>query len=125
MTAYGINDSGQITGVGLYDGQLTAFCAHRSAVGPAGIARGPGAEELLVLGAGLALIAFSRPRGELALVSTGLGLRSQTPAAAAGVRIAAGLAAEQAKHGPDGLAATWRDAGAGTTPHTAEITDRP
>ncbi len=62
LDAYGINDSGQITGQGLYDGQLTAFVLTDPPSGPAGIAAVPEPSQLLLLGAGLALLVFTRPR---------------------------------------------------------------
>jgi probable HAF family extracellular repeat protein len=62
MAAYGINDSGQITGVGLYDGQLTAFLLTDPAPGPAGVTVTPEPSELWIVGAALAFLALVRPR---------------------------------------------------------------
>lgn len=55
--AYAINDAGQITGTGLYDGVLTAFVLTDP---PASV---PEPSELLILGLGLALMAGLRIRG--------------------------------------------------------------
>jgi probable HAF family extracellular repeat protein len=56
LAAYGINASGQITGEGLYDGQLSAFVLTDPPAGPAGISPAPEPNELWILGAGLLLI---------------------------------------------------------------------
>jgi probable HAF family extracellular repeat protein len=66
LEAYGINASGQITGEGLYDGQLSAFLLTDPPAGPFGIAAVPEPGELLILGAALGLIAMVRPRRALA-----------------------------------------------------------
>jgi probable HAF family extracellular repeat protein len=55
--AFGINDSGQITGMGLYDGQASAFLMTDP---PAAI---PEPSENLVVAAGLGLVALWRRRG--------------------------------------------------------------
>jgi probable HAF family extracellular repeat protein len=62
LQAYGINASGQITGVGLYDGQLSAFLLTDPPAGPVGIAAVPEPREILILGASMALIAILRSR---------------------------------------------------------------
>lgn len=55
LEAYGINDSGQITGEGLYDGQLSAFLLTDPPAGGANIAAVPEPREILPLGAAIAL----------------------------------------------------------------------
>ena len=62
LAAYGINDVGQITGVGLYDGQLTAFLLTDP---PAGITPTPEPSEILVLVMALAGIALLHGRGSV------------------------------------------------------------
>jgi probable HAF family extracellular repeat protein len=62
LAAYGINDSGQITGEGLFDGQLSAFVLTDPPAGPADISSVPEPNEILIVGAGLALIAWLRFR---------------------------------------------------------------
>jgi probable HAF family extracellular repeat protein len=66
LQAYGINDSGQITGEGLYNGQLSAFLLTDPPAGPADIAAVPEPRELLILGAALALMALVWLRRRLA-----------------------------------------------------------
>jgi probable HAF family extracellular repeat protein len=56
LAAYGINDAGQITGVGLYDGQLTAFLLTDPPAGPLDPSPVPEPHELFVLAAMLALV---------------------------------------------------------------------
>lgn len=56
LQAYAINDSGQITGVGLYNGQLTAFLLTDPPAGGWSIAAVPEPSMALVLGAVLLLI---------------------------------------------------------------------
>ena len=93
LAAYGINDSGQITGEGLYDGQLTAFVLTDPPAGPASIASVPEPNEILIVGAGLALIATLRFR-PLAPASAGFGQFSDQdwpPADEAGLPGAAAL----------------------------------
>ena len=60
LDAYAINDSGQITGVGLFDGQMTAFLLTDPPSGPAGIAAIPEPRELAILAAALALMILVR-----------------------------------------------------------------
>jgi probable HAF family extracellular repeat protein len=60
LQAYGINDAGQITGVGLYDGQLSAFLLTDPPAGLGGIAAVPEPSGLLIMCAALALIAGFR-----------------------------------------------------------------
>jgi probable HAF family extracellular repeat protein len=69
LQAYAINDSGQITGVGLFDGQLSAFVLTDPPAGPADIGAVPEPRMWFVLGATLAMIAVLRPRR----ASAGLG----------------------------------------------------
>jgi probable HAF family extracellular repeat protein len=69
LQAYAINDSGQITGVGLFDGELSAFVLTDPPAGPADIAAVPEPRMWFVLGAALAMIAVLRPRR----ASAGLG----------------------------------------------------
>lgn len=66
LQAYGINASGQITGEGLYNGQLSAFLLTDPPAGPGGIAAVPEPSGFLVIGAALALIAFLRLRSPIA-----------------------------------------------------------
>jgi probable HAF family extracellular repeat protein len=49
LEAYGINDAGQITGEGLYDGQLSAFLLTDPPAGPVDIAAVPEPSELLLM----------------------------------------------------------------------------
>jgi probable HAF family extracellular repeat protein len=63
--AYGINDSGQITGTGLYNGQLTAFVLTDPPSGPSGIDAVPEPQELVIVGAALVMIAFLRRRRQV------------------------------------------------------------
>jgi probable HAF family extracellular repeat protein len=58
--AFGINDAGQITGMGLYDGQSTAFLM----TDPANIAATPEPNTVLVMAAGVGLIALLRRRAK-------------------------------------------------------------
>jgi hypothetical protein len=58
LDAYGINDSGQITGEGLYNGQLSAFLLTDP---PAAV---PEPRMPLALGAALAMIALVRLRSQ-------------------------------------------------------------
>ncbi len=58
--AFGINNVGQITGMGLYDGEETAFLM----TDPADIAAVPEPSAGLVMAAGAGLIALLRPRAE-------------------------------------------------------------
>ncbi len=62
LTAYGINDSGQITGEGLYNGQLSAFLLTDPPAGPAGIGAVPEPNMFLIVGGALALMAFGLRR---------------------------------------------------------------
>jgi probable HAF family extracellular repeat protein len=63
LQAYGINNSGQITGVGLYDGQMSAFVLTDPPAGVAAdIAGVPEPSGLLMSCAALAMIAFFRSR---------------------------------------------------------------
>jgi probable HAF family extracellular repeat protein len=62
--AFGINDAGQITGMGLYDGQLAAFLMTDPPAGPDHIAPTPEPGATLVLVAGVGLIAWLRPRSK-------------------------------------------------------------
>jgi probable HAF family extracellular repeat protein len=61
--ALGINDAGQITGMGLYDGQLSAFLMTDPPSGPGGITPVPEPGEGLAIAAGLGMIALVRRRG--------------------------------------------------------------
>jgi len=65
LQAYAINDSGQITGTGLYNGQLTAFVMTDPPAGPSGIAAVPEPQELVIVGAALAMTAFLRRRRQV------------------------------------------------------------
>ena len=65
LQAYGINASGQITGVGTYDGQFSAFVLTDPPAGPVGIAAVPEPSELALVGATLAMIAILRARRTL------------------------------------------------------------
>ena len=65
LQAYAINDSGQITGTGLYNGQLTAFVLTDPPAGPSGIASVPEPQEIVIVGAALAMIAFLRRRRQV------------------------------------------------------------
>jgi len=56
--AFGINNAGQITGMGLYDGQETAFLM----TDPSDIAAIPEPSALLLMAAGIGLIALLRAR---------------------------------------------------------------
>jgi probable HAF family extracellular repeat protein len=69
LQAYGINASGQITGEGLYDGQLSAFLLTDPPAGTAGIAAVPEPSGLPIVGAALASIAFLRRRSPKCPVS--------------------------------------------------------
>jgi len=60
--AYGINDAGQITGEGLYNGQLSAFLLTDPPAGPAEIAAVPEPSELVMVGAILAVAGLWRTR---------------------------------------------------------------
>jgi hypothetical protein len=61
LQAYAINDSGQITGVGLYDGQMSAFLLTDPPSGPPGITEVPEPSAVLLIGAMLAaMIAVRR-----------------------------------------------------------------
>jgi len=60
--AFGINAAGQITGMGLYNGQLTAFLMTDPPAGPNHITPTPEPGAILVVGAGLGLMAWLRPR---------------------------------------------------------------
>ena len=60
LQAYAMNDSGQITGVGLYDGQFSAFVLTDPPAGAVGIAAVPEPSGFLMVGAALALMAFFR-----------------------------------------------------------------
>jgi probable HAF family extracellular repeat protein len=62
LQAYGINDSGQITGEGLYNGQLSAFLMTDPPAGGAGIAAVPEPCQILILGTAMALMALLRFR---------------------------------------------------------------
>jgi probable HAF family extracellular repeat protein len=59
--AFGINNAGQITGMGLYDGQQTAFLM----TDPGDIAAVPEPGESLLIVAGIGLIALLRPRAKV------------------------------------------------------------
>jgi len=59
LQAFGINDSGQITGEGLYNGQLSAFLL-TDPPSPGGAAAVPEPGELLIAGAALGLMATIR-----------------------------------------------------------------
>jgi probable HAF family extracellular repeat protein len=61
--AFGINDAGQITGMGLYDGQSEAFLMTDPSPGGIGVVPEPG--ESLVIAAGIGLIALLRPRAKV------------------------------------------------------------
>jgi probable HAF family extracellular repeat protein len=65
LQAYGINDSGQITGEGLYNGQLSAFLMTDPPAGPGNIAAVPEPRELLIIGAALALMVLVRTASRL------------------------------------------------------------
>ena len=65
LRAYGINDSGQITGEGLYDGHVSAFLLTDPPAGPANIAAVPEPKGILIMGAALALMAVVRRLGRL------------------------------------------------------------
>jgi hypothetical protein len=56
--ALGINNAGQITGMGLYDGQETAFLM----TDPGDIAAVPEPGAILAIAAGIGLMALLRPR---------------------------------------------------------------
>jgi probable HAF family extracellular repeat protein len=60
--AFGINNAGQITGMGLFDGQLSAFLM-TDPVGQGAAVPEPGT--LLVMAAGIGLIALLRPRAKI------------------------------------------------------------
>ena len=60
--AFGINNAGQITGMGLFDGQLTAFLMTDPPAGPGDITPTPEPSTVVLIAAGLALIALLRPR---------------------------------------------------------------
>lgn len=62
LAAYGINDGGQITGLGLYDGQLTAFLLTDPPPAPADPSPVPEPRDLAALVAALAGIVFVRER---------------------------------------------------------------
>ena len=62
LQAYAINDSGQITGVGLYNGQLSAFVLTDPSTGPAGIASVPEPSALPLAGLAFAMIGLFRRR---------------------------------------------------------------
>jgi probable HAF family extracellular repeat protein len=62
LEAYGINDSGQFTGEGLYDGQLSAFVLTDPPAGSVRISAVPEPRVWLALGVALALMAFCAPR---------------------------------------------------------------
>jgi probable HAF family extracellular repeat protein len=66
LAAYGINAAGQVTGVGLYDGQLTAFLLTDPPAAPSGVTPTPEPSEILVLGAALGAIALFRRVGPCA-----------------------------------------------------------
>jgi probable HAF family extracellular repeat protein len=65
LTAYGINDAGQITGEGLYDGQLCAFLLTDPPAGPADIGAVPEPQMFLIIGVALALMALGLRRRRL------------------------------------------------------------
>lgn len=60
--AFGINDAGQITGTGLYDGQSTAFLMTDPPAGPSSITPTPEPGTVFVIGAALGLVALLRSR---------------------------------------------------------------
>lgn len=62
LAAYGINDAGQITGVGLYDGQLTAFLLTDPPSAPADPAPVPEPNTIALIAALGVLIAVARTR---------------------------------------------------------------
>jgi probable HAF family extracellular repeat protein len=62
LDAYGINSSGQITGVGLFDGQMSAFVLTDPPAGPAGIEAVPEPRMWLVVGAALVMMGWLRRR---------------------------------------------------------------
>lgn len=66
--AFGINDSGQITGMGLYNGQSTAFLMTdppaNSPAAPTNIVLTPEPGTILLMVVGLGLISFFRPRSK-------------------------------------------------------------
>jgi probable HAF family extracellular repeat protein len=114
LDAYGINASGQITGVGLYDGKLSAFLLTDPPAGLPGIAPVPEPHTAWPLAFALA-IAVYRFR------VSGLGLATGSRGVPSGPR----RSLLRKRRNLDQGLAKWRAAGAGTTPHTAEITDRP
>ena len=65
LQAYGINNSGQITGEGLYDGQLSAFVLTDPPSGPGGISAIPEPSGILIVLAALALIICFRRRSSV------------------------------------------------------------
>ncbi len=62
LQAYAINNSGQITGVGLYNGQTSAFVLTDPPAGPAGITAVPEPGALPIAGVALVMIGFFRLR---------------------------------------------------------------
>ncbi len=128
LQAYAINASGQITGVGLYDGQLSAFVLTDPPSGPAGIAAVPEPSALFFLVvAALAMIAWVRLRRPLVHVRGPVRAVGAGPETGSRGEVSRRSACRRKRRSTDqaGLLATWREVGAATTPQTAEITERP
>jgi probable HAF family extracellular repeat protein len=62
--AFGINDSGQITGMGLFNGQEVAFLMTDPPAGPTNVAATPEPGTILLMAIGLVLTAMFRPRSK-------------------------------------------------------------